>query len=686
MISGKSTYIDDINLKDTVYLAVVRSTYARARIRDIGKPSRALLFVTSKDFKAFLPATPVQNANIVKMPVLADGIVNFYGQPIAAVVVEDRYEVEDVLEEVGIDYEELKPVVTIQDSLKGDIIIHQGLKSNIAVDQELKGGDISASKDAEVIVEREIYQERIPGNPMEPRGIIAYYDGDKLLVYASTQSAFRIRSNLQETLGLPPEKITVIAPPNVGGGFGSKLNAPPEYILAAYASMKLKRPVKWIETRYEHLIGLSQGRGVYGKVRLYGKKDGTILGIDGEIIMNLGAYAYAISLTTPSFIASNLTGPYVMKFARIRAMGVYTNLPPYVIYRGAGRPEATLFHETLVEDFAEKIGMDSIEIRKKNMVKDSYVTPLGLKFDKAGYVEVFNKGVELYNKLREIYKGKSIAIAFFNELIRTSPGEAAKVRVGKGKVEIIVGSGHHGQAYQSSFSKLVKENFGIDEDLIVVKTGTTEGLKEGVGSYGSRAAAVGGAAIIEAFKALNKKLSEVNLSIKDAINSEAIYEAEVYVKAEDIFTPSFHIAVVDFDWETYSPRVIAFYAVDDVGRVLIKEEIEGQIIGGALQGISQVLVEVAEYDENGVPKFSSIADVGVPTIMETFRNAGIYEVTVPSALSSGVRGVGEAGTIGGLAATFIALEKLLKVKFKKTPVTPSYIKELVTNSSHKRSE
>ncbi|QGA54010.1 molybdopterin-dependent oxidoreductase [Sulfolobus sp. E5-1-F] len=677
VITGKSTYLDDINLKDTVYLGIVRSSYARARIVDISKPSKALLFLTSKELKALLPATPVQNANIVKMPVLADGMVNFYGQPIAAVVVEDRYETEDIVEEVKIDYEVLQPVVTIQDSLKGNIVIHQGLKSNIALDQELKGGELSLAKDADVVVEREIYQERIPGNPMEPRGILAYYDGDRLLVYASTQSAFRVRNNLQEALGIPPDKITVIAPPNVGGGFGSKLNSPAEYIIAAYASMKLRKPVKWIETRYEHLIGLSQGRGVFGKVKLYGKKDGTLLGIEGEITLNLGAYAYAISLTTPSFIASNLTGPYTMKFARVRAIGVYTNLPPYVIYRGAGRPEATLFHETLIEDFAEKIGMDSIEIRRKNMVKEAYVTPLGLKLDKAGYAQVFEKGVELYKRLKEIYKDKGIGVAFFAELIRTSPGEGAKVRVGKGKVEVIVGSGHHGQAYQSSFSNLIQETFGIDGDKVIIRTGTTEGLKEGVGSYGSRAAAVGGSAIIEAFKALNKKLTELNISLKDAIEGNEIYEAEVYLKAEDIFTPSFHLAVVDIDKETYTPKVIGFYAVDDVGRILVKDEVEGQIVGGALQGISQVTLEAAEYDENGVPKFSSVNDVGLPTALESFREAEVYEVEVPSALSSGARGVGESGTIGGLAATFIALEKLLKVRFKRTPVTSSYINELI---------
>jgi CO/xanthine dehydrogenase Mo-binding subunit len=187
VVSGKSKYIDDITLPNTVYLGIVRSPYARAVIKEISRPSKALLFITGKELKAFLPAIPVPNANIVKMPVFAEDRVNFVGQPVTAVVSEDRYELFDIIDEIGVEYEELKPVTTIEEALKGDIIIHS--KSNIAVDQELKGGYFSLQKDYDVVVERKIYQNRIIGNPMETRGCLVNYDGEKLIVYASTQSA-----------------------------------------------------------------------------------------------------------------------------------------------------------------------------------------------------------------------------------------------------------------------------------------------------------------------------------------------------------------------------------------------------------------------------------------------------------------------------------------------------------------
>jgi len=671
IVSGKSKYLDDLTLPGTLYLGVVRSPYARAKVNLIIGPSgEHHLFITGKELNALLPAVPMQNAYTVKMPVLAQDRVNFVGQPVAAVVGDDRYQVTDLVEQVQVDYEVLRPVVDVMDAIKGEPI--HG-RTNVALDQELSGGDLSALKQSEVVVERRIEQDRIAGNPMETRGCLVSYTDGKLLVYASTQSAFRVRSNLQESLGLPPENIVVHAPPNVGGGFGSKLNSPSEYVIAAYAAMKLHRPVKWIETRREHVIGLSQGRGMVGTVRLHGRRDGTILGVEGEVIVNVGAYAFANGLTTPSFIASNLTGPYRMKFAKVRSVGVYTNIPPYVIYRGAGRPEATLFHETLVEDFAQKIGMDPIEVRRKNMVTGPFETPLGLKFDDAGYVEVFERGVKYYRELTNKY-GNRVGVAFFNELIRTSPGEGAKVVVGKGKVQVIVGSGHHGQGYQTSFSALVATELGISPDAVEVKTGTTDGLKEGVGSFGSRAAAVGGAAIVEACRAVRKKISEAGLEFGEALKGETLYEAEVYVKSGDIFAPGFHIAAVDVDKETLTPYLLEYVAVDDVGRVLVEDEVEGQVVGGVMQGVSQVFYERAAYDSEGNPSFSSIGDTGVPKSVNFTYRVRLDRVEHRSSLASGVRGVGEAGTVGALAATFIALEKVLGRKLGRTPVTAEMIR------------
>ncbi|ACP46785.1 aldehyde oxidase and xanthine dehydrogenase molybdopterin binding [Sulfolobus islandicus Y.G.57.14] len=671
-ISGKGMYIDDLNPMNTVYLGIVRSPIARGIIKSISKPEKALLTLTWEDAKIYMPvrADPetLKQSNIVKMPILADGKVNFVGQPVLAYVVEDRYEIEDITDEVSIEYEELKPIINIEKAMNSNDEIHSGAKRNISVDKLLEGGELSAKKRAEIIVSRKINQTRIISNPMEPKGIIAFWDGEHLNIYGSFQSSFRVKNDLREALNLPPEKIRVYSPQNVGGGFGNKVPAHPEYVIASIASMKLGRPVKWIETRYEHLKNPTVGRGVLSDIKMYATKQGEILGIEGYIAVDLGAYNYTLNPTTPAFIAQLLTGPYKMKFASIRAYGIFTNLPPTGPYRGAGRPEAALIHETLVEDLANELGMDPVEIRRKNLIGDNgYVTPLGVKIDPAGYNQVLNEAEKYYRKAREVYKGKGVSITVFTDIVRLSPGEGARVRIENGKIKIFVGTGPHGQAHGYTFSKLASEILGVPQDLIEVITNTTDGVKEGIGSFGSRSATAGGSAVIEACKQL---LSKINMPIEKALKEINGVEAEVFYKSDDIFSPGSHVAVVDVDKDTGFVKVLEYYAVDDVGRTLIKEEVEGQIIGGVLQGISQVLWEHAPYDENGNPLFSSIADCGVPTAVEANYKIYVNEVEYPSVTSAKSRGIGEAGTTGALPAVFLALEKITHKKFNKTPIYP----------------
>ncbi|ACP39132.1 xanthine dehydrogenase family protein molybdopterin-binding subunit [Saccharolobus islandicus] len=671
-ISGKGMYIDDLNPMNTVYLGIVRSPIARGIIKSISKPEKALLTLTWEDAKIYMPvrADPetLKQSNIVKMPILADGKVNFVGQPVLAYVVEDRYEIEDITDEVSIEYEELKPIINIEKAMNSNDEIHSGAKRNISVDKLLEGGELSAKKRAEIIVSRKINQTRIISNPMEPKGIIAFWDGEHLNIYGSFQSSFRVKNDLREALNLPPEKIRVYSPQNVGGGFGNKVPAHPEYVIASIASMKLGRPVKWIETRYEHLKNPTVGRGVLSDIKMYATKQGEILGIEGYIAVDLGAYNYTLNPTTPAFIAQLLTGPYKMKFASIRAYGIFTNLPPTGPYRGAGRPEAALIHETLVEDLANELGMDPVEIRRKNLIGDNgYVTPLGVKIDPAGYNQVLNEAEKYYRKAREVYKGKGVSITVFTDIVRLSPGEGARVRIENGKIKIFVGTGPHGQAHGDTFSKLASEVLGVPQDLIEVITNTTDGVKEGIGSFGSRSATAGGSAVIEACKQL---LSKINMPIEKALKEINGVEAEVFYKSDDIFSPGSHVAVVDVDKDTGFVKVLEYYAVDDVGRTLIKEEVEGQIIGGVLQGISQILWEHAPYDENGNPLFSSIADCGVPTAVEANYKIYVNEVEYPSVTSAKSRGIGEAGTTGALPAVFLALEKITHKKFNKTPIYP----------------
>ncbi|MGC9152834.1 MAG: xanthine dehydrogenase family protein molybdopterin-binding subunit [Vulcanisaeta sp.] len=690
---GNTTYLDDIKIEGMAYLHVIRSPYARAKIVRIEPPSnKALLFLTAESIGDLLmPAVSVPNARIVRMPVLARDFVKFVGQPVAAVVTESRYSLEDVADEVSIEYEPLKPVVTIEDALRHEPLVHPEVGSNISVDVLLEGGDLRIFKDAEVIVEREIEQARLIANSMEPKGCIAYYNGDKLLVYASTQSTFRVRSDLAEVLGLSADKIVVKAPKQVGGGFGNKTTAYPEYVLAAIASMKLKRPIKWVETRTEHLNNAVQGRGVKSKMKLYAKRNGTILGIEGEVIVNLGAYNFTINASSPIFIANLATGPYRMAAARIRALGVFTNTPPAGPYRGAGRPEAALIHETLIDDLADELGLDPVEVRRRNIVRDGemYRTPLGLVIDPANYQSVLEDAARHYYELRSKYPNRGVSIVIFALYISAPGGEGVKAVIGNGKLRLIIGSRPQGHAHITAFTKYASEVFGLPEELIEVIPGDTESLNYGVGTFGSRSATVVTAAVTELAEKLSSRLAGMGLSLVDAVRLNGTIEEEVdYKPSIAIFAPGAHVAVVDFDEETLRAKVTDYYAVYNVGKTLLSEEVVAQVHGGVLQGIAQVLWEGAIYSEDGTPLYSSLAEYGLPNIEDITYKIITNEMNTPSPLPGGVRGIGESGTTGALAATFLALEKAVRikanaqVKFSKLPITPSYIYQLLNAIKH----
>ena len=671
VVTAKAVYLDDIEVRNVAYLGVVRSNVARGIVKSMTPPSRAELFLTSKDVKAYIPTRDVPDpVNIVKMPVLAEDVVNFVGQPVAAFVVNDPYEIEDVMDEVYVDIEPLKPVVTIDEALRGEEKVHE--KGNVAVDARIKGGDLGQKANSEVEVEREFEFKRIVANPLEPKGIVVHWDGERLNVIASTQSAFRIKGELQEVLGLPPEKVVVVSAPRVGGGFGNKISVYPEYVLAAIASMKLRRPVKWVETRREHLNNPVQGRSMKAKLKLHAKRDGTVLGISGEVIFDGGAYMMSIGPYFPYFVLNNMIfGPYKMRFIDVRGLVVYTNKPPYGAYRGAGRPEAASLHEMLMETLAEELKTDPAELRKKNLLESGreYVLPSGVKVDPAGYREVFERAEQLYRKLTS--EGKKAVIIALNNLVNAPPGEYAKVSVGKGKVRVYVGSGPHGQPHWSMYSKVVSQALGISEDLVEVQLNRTDVLKEGVGSFGSRTANVGTHAVLTAVNGLLDELKRRGLTLQEALKSETEIEYETFAKADASYTPGAAVAYADIDPETCQPRVRELHVFFDVGRAIIKEEVEGQIIGGATQGLAQVMYEAMEYDEYGNPLYISINDEGVPYADDVTWKVYVYPMEVyPAKTLGGARGIGELGTSAGLAAGILAVEKALGRKLREVPARP----------------
>lgn len=668
IVEGKTEYIDDLKFGDEAYLFVVRSPYARAIVRGITPPSRYLAFITSKELTAFMPPRDVQGAKFVaRLPVLAIDAVNYVGQPVAAVVVDDKYKGEDALDEVYVDYEPLKPVVTIEDSLRGDVVIHKGARDNISLDANIRGGRVDAFQEADVVVHRRLHQSRLVPNPMEPKGCVAYYDGNKLHIYASTQAPFRIRADISEALGVPQDVIEVHAPKNVGGGFGNKVPAYPEYVLAAYASMKLRRPVKWIETRREHLVNPTQGRGVLSEIDIYAKRNGRILGVKGRIILDIGAYNFTINASSAAFIASLITGPYKMEAVDVEALAVYTNLPPTGPYRGGGRPEAALIHESAVEALAEELGLDPFEIRALNAAEDGYTTPTGWKLGNYGGLEVLRRAEKAYREAVSRYPHAGVSIAFFTEHIRISPGESCRISI-KG-CRVVVGLGGlspHGQAHRTAFRVIAARALGLSPEDVDVELASTQASAWGIGSFGSRSLTVGAAAIIKAAEMLIQEARKRGLTWPRDICAMEGVSVEAAYKGDDVFGSGAHVAVVDF--VEGKPRVLHYYAVDNVGNIVLEDQVEAQIVGGIAQGISQVFYEEAKYDEAGNPLSLSMASTGFPTASDLDFSPKVEIVSIPSSSPGGYLGVGEAGTTGALPAVFLAAEKALRKKLKK-PLT-----------------
>ncbi|MEM1606506.1 MAG: molybdopterin cofactor-binding domain-containing protein, partial [Fervidicoccaceae archaeon] len=359
-ITGRGRYVDDIKLDNMAYLKVIRSPYARALIRYIGfDSSRALLFIRPGDIHGYAPARVdpevSQYARIARMPVLPRDVVNFVGQPVAAIVARDPYEAEDLAEAVSIDYEVLEPVVDpIRAFGESAPQIHRDIPRNLAIDRRFVGGDTRVFRDAEVVVKAELRMERVVANPIEPKACIAYYDGSTLTLYINSQSPHRVRSDVQEVFGISPEDIRVISP-DVGGAFGNKTPLHVECILAIYASMKLKIPVKYVETRREHLVAPYHGRGVAFEVEGYGTRRGELLGIKGWVVADIGAYSYHVNLNIPVNIIRWSVGPYRIRAVDLDLKAVYTNKTPIGPYRGAGRPEAALIHERVLDALADEL-------------------------------------------------------------------------------------------------------------------------------------------------------------------------------------------------------------------------------------------------------------------------------------------------------------------------------------------
>lgn len=665
-VRGAGKYVDDIKLPQMLHMSVARSPHARAKVLSVkGGMNR-------DDIKAavggFGEGGRADVNPVLLHPVFAQDTVNYVGQPVAAVFAEDRYTSEDKLDEVDVKYEPLKPIMTIADALSGEPI-HSGTKSNIIM-QSWLGAKFDDPK-SPIVLEDEFTIGRIVNNPLEPRGIVADYNGDRLTVYISTQAVFSIKRGLCSILKLDSSKVRVVQA-DTGGAFGVKSALYPEYVIAAHASMKYGRPVKWIESRSEHLAASQPGRGMQGKMKIFADREGKVEGLLGEVTTDAGAFGGTSGSSSPFFVGLQLTGPYGIEKAHVLATSVMTNKPPQGPYRGAGRPEAAFFMERMMDLLADELGKEADEVRLINTTTKSFKSPLGIEIEASR--PFFERAVSELGYREKSEKDKA-GLGFFVLFPAVMPGESAKIRVQNGKIDVWLGGNQHGQAHALFVKQLVGEELSVSENLVTLNGGDTDMLKEGIGTWGSRSAIVGGAAVVAAARKIRSDIE----SQKGKYSSQELlrgnYEAEVFNQLRGQLN-SFGANLATVSINEYGlvqvKELAAFY---DVGRALSPPVVESQIIGGSTQGIGQVLYESVMHGSDGNLLTKNLFDAGLP-IAENIPEFSVKADEQPSSLPHHAKGLGEAPTIGTPVAVVRAIERVSGKRIRHTPVRPE---ELIEN-------
>jgi len=580
LITGQAQYVDDISLPGMLWLAVVRSPEAHAKIISIDT-SVALAredihaVYTGEDMSDLLAPLPMAWAPPgveVKTPErwpLARGEVCHVGDGVAMIVGEDRYGVVDAIAGVQVQYESLPVVVDVEQALEDEVLVHESLGTNKVHEWSMGGGDVEqALADADVVVERRIVNHRTAGASIEPCGVIADYRAGELTVWSSTQVPHLVRLFFAVQMGISEDKVRVIAP-DVGGGFGTKLQVRAEETLCAWASKQLRRPVKWVETRSENMVATHHGRDQVDYVRLGATSEGVITGLHMKIIADLGAYFGLLTPMIPELGAFVMTGCYRIPAIKTDIVGVLTNKYMTDAIRGAGRPEMTHMLEVMIDQLAQELGMDPIELRRKNFIpKDAfpYDTPYGITYDSGDYAGTLDRALEIVDMeafraeqadlrnhpTRPILRG--IGFSTYTEICGLAPSravgpsgfglgiglyESALVRVHPtGSVSVYTGASPHGQGHETGFAQIVADRLGVDPQVVDVMHGDTATGPMGLGTYGSRSLAIGGVACAHAAEKIAQKCREIVAHNLEAAPEDIEVEGGKFVVSGAVATRS----------------------------------------------------------------------------------------------------------------------------------------------------
>jgi carbon-monoxide dehydrogenase large subunit len=756
LITGSATYTDDVKLPGMVYAAFVRSPYAHARITKIdvqaAKDAPGVIAVyTGADIKDRVAPVPcawnVPNCNlkIPAHPLLAHEKVRYAGDGVAMVVAETRAAARDAIDLIEVDYDPLGGGVDPEKMAQpGAPQLHADVPNNLAFTWVVAGGDAErAFNEAEVKVRERIVQQRLLPTAMECRAAVASYNrgSGHLTLWVTSQNPHIHRFLCSVMLNIPEHRLRVISP-EVGGGFGSKIPAYPDEALVSLAAMDLGRPVKWTEDRSENYKATIHGRDHVEHVEMCGTRDGTITGLRTTVYAGLGGYASTAAPGIPTILHGLVySGAYTIPNILGTIHGVYTAGTPVDAYRGAGRPEAAFLIERLVDIFAREIGMDPVEIRRKNFIpadKFPYTTATGLTYDSGNYPGALDKALGMldYEAFRKTQadarkEGRYLGVGVISyiEICGLGPSQVAGavgfggglydsaiVRVyPTGVVRVYIGGKPHGQGEETTFAQIVAEEFGYPVENIEIVAGDTEVTPQGWGTYGSRTTAVCGSAVKVAAQRVKEKARKVAAHLMEANEEDVEWRdgkfsvrgspdqgktfaeaalmanlgwnmpagLEPGLEATAFFDPTnfvypfgTHVCTVEVDPETGQVHILRYIAVDDCGPPINPMIVNGQIHGGVIQGIGEALQEIAIYDEAGQLLSGTMMDYAVPKASQMPHIETGQTITRSPVNPLGVKGVGEAGTIGSAACVVNAVCDALAplgIRHIDKPLTPARV-------------
>jgi carbon-monoxide dehydrogenase large subunit len=758
LLTGRGRYVDDLRVPGCLHAAIVRSVHAHARIRAVraeralARPAVVACFA-SGDLAGLLRPLPVAGVpppalqarvgfrvKAADQPPLARDTVRYVGEPVAVVVATDRYAAEDALDLVTVDYEPLPAVVDAEAGLApGAPLVHEAWGDNVAVAFEARVGDPEhALAAAPVRVRARIRVPRYAGVPLEPRGVLAEpaARGDGLVVWASTQVPHWLQRTLGEALGLPAHKLRVVAP-EVGGGFGTKCSIYAEDVLIPAVAVRLGRPVKWVETRREHLQSATHSREQLHDAELAATRDGAILAFADRFLLDQGAYN-PWGIVQPYNTVGHMLGPYRVPSATFAARSVVTHKTPHAPYRGAGRPEAVFVMDRMLDLLARELGRDPADVRRRNLVRpDEMPYDVGLLYrdgqplvyDGGDFPEALEQalratGYEAFRaeqaalRRRGVYRG--VGISAYVEGTGIGPYEGATVRLdASGKVVVATGACSQGQGHETVFAQIAADALGVALEDVTVIGGDTDAIPFGIGTFASRSTVLAGNAVAASAAAVRARLvraaarlleaAEADLEVEGgrvlvrgspgrALSFQRIvqaalpsfqgpaavepdFEATTYQGVPTVtYASAVHVAVVEVDPDTGRVRLLRYVVAHDCGRVINPVLVEGQIHGGVAQGIGGGLGEEIAYDGAGQLLTGSLMDYPLPRADELPFIETIHLEHRSPRNPLEVKGVGEGGAIAPPAALANAIEDALAplgVRVTEGPVTPARIAAMV---------